>query len=1013
MIESFIKVVMEISFMGRLSHKEIGDKWQKKWEEEGIFEFDENVEKPKFYVLDMFPYPSGELHCGHLRNYCLGDLMARYYRMKGYNVFFPFGFDAFGLPAENAAIKHGIHPKEWTYNNIENIRNGIKKFGYSCSWKNEIITCSPEYYKWNQYIFLKFYENGLAYRKKSPVNWCPSCKTVLANEQVVNGECERCGSEVELRELEQWFFKITEFADELYEDINLLEHWPETVKIMQRNWIGKSKGALVRFKLDGFEINGKDYIEVFTTRVDTLMGVTFLVISPESKYISHIIDKLSEEEKRDIEEGLKILKRDVVKDKFAEKEKKGVFLKRFAIHPITGDKIPIFVANYVLESYGTGFVMGVPAHDERDYEFAKKYSLPIKEVIAREFGEMKDGEIKVRKNVMVVYDKGSNKLGIFISEEDTKDINEIARLGLGTIFAHYENYFAELKCYLLIAENSGLDLKSYKELHKELKSEYKKFVLEKAKNELVKQGLISGVVSKALDFFTGEGILINSGVFSYLKSRDAKEKIVDFLKSKGLGDESIQFRLKDWCISRQRYWGTPIPIVYCEKCGVVPEKYENLPIELPEDVEFIGEDNPIKSSPTFVNCKCPKCGRPARRETDTMDTFVDSSWYFLRYVDNKNDSEIFDNDKVEKLLPVDQYTGGVEHAVLHLLYARFFTKALHKVGILGRDLREPFVRLLNQGMVLNQGQKMSKSKGNGINPLEMIEKYGTDVTRLFILTAAAPQSELDWTDKGLVGAKVFIDEFIGFYDTLSVASINSLKDEYFKGAVTELVKGMEEDFAKYRFNYAFVRCKLFFEEFKKYYMFVSPEVRKEIYEILVKVLMPYIPHTCEEIWQMLGYNGFVSLESWPEIGYMVDERIVKEHRILQEILRRINKIKEQRKLNKVTKVTLVQASDLRFRIFDELNGLLAKTRDYKIIFDELMKHEEFRQETKFITKFLPKTLGDGLITYIGDFETERKSLEKIKVILEALLNCYVDIKKIDEIDVKVNALPGSPGVIVE
>lgn len=889
---------------------QIDNKWQKKWEEAKIFDFKEESNKEKFYVLDMFPYPSGEPHCGHLRNYSLGDLMARYKRMKGYNVFLPFGFDSFGLPAENAAIKKGVNPKDWTYKNIEEIKSGIKKFGYSCSWANELATCDPEYYKWNQYIFIKMFEKGLAYKQASPINWCPSCQTVLANEQVENGKCERCKSQVEMKKLSQWYFKITEFADELFEDLNTLDEWAETVKQMQRNWIGKSKGGEIAFEFDE-EIKGvPKQVKVFTTRPDTIYGTTFMALPPESDFIKPLIANLDETKQNEIISKVDAMKEANLEDKFGEKEKDGVFLEQYITNPLNNEKMPIYVANYILSEYGTGFVMGVPAHDQRDFDFAKMFKIPIIPVIEPE-----------DKNI---------------------DVNNLKKA------------------------------------------------------------------------FINEGNMINSGEYNGISNSEFKQKIVEILKEKNIGGATTQFKLKDWCISRQRYWGTPIPMIYCEDCGIIAEKEENLPIKLPEDVKFDGSGNPIETSSTFVNCKCPNCGKDAKRETDTMDTFVDSSWYYMRYTDNKNNDKIFDKNKMKSIMRVDQYTGGVEHAILHLLYSRFFTRAMKHCGIFEADWNEPFKRLLNQGMVLRDGAKMSKSKGNGVNPVPIIEEFGADAARLFILSAAAPQTELDWTDKGLKGSYDFVKELNYIYEnSIEKEPINLFKEEYFKSKINHVIKETEKYFENYRFNLAIVSIKFYLDEIKKYAEYVSIETKKEVFAILLKVLHPFIPHNTEELWEKLGNTNFLSLESWPKIKENeINEIKEKEHIMLTDIISKINKNKDRFNIEKINNIKIVQASNLRFELFDLLNNELSKSQDFKTIFGAVKEAGKFGSEMKFVSKFLPKTLKEGLTSYIGK-ENEDKVLIEIKEYIEKEFKTSVEILSAENMEKSPQAIPSEPAIILE
>jgi len=575
--------------------QEIEEKILKEWEENKVYKTVEDKNKEKFYTLEMFPYPSGRIHMGHVRNYLIGDVINRFKRMTGFNTLHPMGWDAFGMPAENAAIKSGIHPAKWTYENIDYMKKELKRLGFSYDWDREIATCDPEYYKWNQWIFLKMFERGIAYRKSAMVNWCPNDKTVLANEQVIDGKCWRCDTPVVQREIPSWFIKITDYAEELLNDLEKLKgKWPNSVLAMQENWIGKSIGAEIKFPIE----NSTEYLLVFTTRPDTIFGVTFMAIAPEHPLALELAKGTEYEE--EVAEFVNKYLSMSTRERNIVDEKEGVFTGRYAINPLTNEKVPIYVANYILWGYGTGAIMAVPAHDERDHEFAKKYNLPIKPVI--------------------------------------------------------------------IPENGEWDFEK--------------------------------------EAFTGEGILINSNGFDGLKSSEAKEKITEELEKRGLGRKTVNYRLKDWNISRQRYWGTPIPIIYCDNCGIVPVPEEDLPVVLPEDVEFTGMGNPLETNEEFVNTICPKCGAKARRETDTMDTFIDSSWYFLRYCDPKNNEKPFDKEKVDYWLPVDVYIGGIEHAVLHLLYSRFFTKFLRDIGLV--DLDEPFEKLITQGMVLKKWIKISK-----------------------------------------------------------------------------------------------------------------------------------------------------------------------------------------------------------------------------------------------------------------------------------------------------------------
>jgi len=745
--------------------KEIDKKWQQFWDSQGIFKTDTNDTKNKYYCLVMFPYPSAALHVGHARNYIIGDAVSRYKRMKGLNVLSPMGFDAFGLPAENAAIKGGIHPKTSTLNNIATMKKQLNSWGIGYDWDREVISCLSEYYKWTQWIFTKLYEKGLAYKKKAAVNWCPSCMTVLANEQVVNGSCERCDTKVVERDLSQWFFKITEYAPRLLEDISLLTHWPERVKTMQTNWIGKSTGVNIDFKLDGED----KIVTCYTTRVDTVFGVTYMVLAPEHPLISDLIKNNPDKQKiYDFVE--KARTQDKADRASASIEKEGIATGKFVINPVNGKRIPLWIANYVLMEYGTGAVMAVPTHDSRDFEFAKKYSL-------------------------------------------------------------------------------GLEV-----------------VIDNPKEHLD--------ASKMRAAYIEDGIMINSAEFNGLSNREAMEKIADWMESKKIGKRSTHFRLRDWLISRQRYWGAPIPIVYCEKCGevVVPEK--DLPVYLPDNVAFKPTGrSPLVDCAEFLNTKCPKCSGPAKRETDTMDTFVDSSWYFLRYISPKEKNKAFDANLVNKWLPVDQYIGGVEHAILHLLYSRFIVKVLYDLKCI--DFKEPFKSLFTQGMIVKNGAKMSKSKGNTVAPDYIIEKYGADVMRLYILFMGPPEKDAEWQDEGLQGAWRFIQRALRLVDMLKEyrqdkeeGELNNYEKELLRkihSSIKEVTEDLEGDF---QFNTAISRVMELVNQ--TYKSINEGSLRKEIFKQAVDtifiLLSPFTPHVSEEVNSALGFEDSILTRNWPQFN---------------------------------------------------------------------------------------------------------------------------------------------------
>ena len=765
----------------------IEQKWQERWRSERAFEVTEDLARPKFYCLEMFAYPSGHAHVGHVRNYMIGDVVARMKRMRGFNVLHPFGWDAFGLPAENAAIKNGTHPETWTLENIAHMKGQLQRLGISYAWDREIATCLPDYYRWNQWLFVKMLERDLAYRRRSRVNWCPSCHTVLANEQVIDGKCWRCDSVVETRELEQWFFRITKYADELLEGIERLPEWPDKVLTMQRNWIGRSEGARVKFPL----AEGPDHIEVFTTRIDTIYGANFLLLAPEHPLVQQWARTGADQHFRDT------LKKFQAQDRTArmtgEVEKEGFATGRDAINPFTKKPVPIWVANFVLIEYGTGAVMGVPGHDQRDFEFARKYGLPV---------------------TVVVQPDGGRLSGDTLSEP-----------------------------------------------------------------------------------YDGPGTIVNSGEFDGLSTDLALERMSAFAEKRGIGERTVQYRLKDWGISRQRYWGTPIPVVYCDTHGMVPVPPDDLPIELPRVAAFSGRgDSPLAQIPEFVNTTCPECGGPARRETDTMDTFVDSSWYFFRFCDPKNTDLPFDPDKVSYWGPVDFYSGGVEHAILHLIYSRFFSRVFRDIGLTAID--EPFTRLLTQGMVLNAGQVMSKSKGNVVDPDDMIQKFGADALRLYVMFVAPPEKEIEWTDAGLEGSFRFLarvwrlvdqlSETIGgegipgpgdvplddderalrrkTHETIRRVTIDLDPRVHLNTAVSALMELVNELYG-FCGKSECVSLSRPADDETAVGAQVTPgtvAVLKEAVEALVLMISPFAPHMAEELWELLGHRGGVTAAGWPQ-----------------------------------------------------------------------------------------------------------------------------------------------------
>ncbi|MEN3044585.1 MAG: leucine--tRNA ligase [Candidatus Hydrothermales bacterium] len=764
--------------MEKINFSEIDKKWQKIWEDNNLFKTPTHP-KRKIYVLGMFPYPSGDLHMGHARNYTITDVLARYFRMKGYDVLHPFGWDAFGLPAENAAIKRNIHPKEWVLKNTSEGKEDIKKLGISYDWSKEISTCEPEYYKWTQWLFLLLYKEGLAYRKKAFVNFCPSCQTVLADEQVVEKKCERCKTDVTKKILEQWFFKITKYADRLLEDLKYLEtKWPKRVIEMQKNWIGKSEGTKIIFKLKGKDV----LLPVFTTRIDTVFGVTFLVIAPEHELIEEIIKISPYKDKLESFRDKVILKSDI--ERISEKKsKEGIFTGLYAIHPLTNEEIPIYTADYVLAHYGTGIVMGVPAHDQRDFEFAKTHGLKIKIVIQKEGFPKEDSDL-----------------------------------------------------------NSAME-----------------------------------------DF----GIMVNSGEFSFLSSEEGIKKLNTFLKEKNLGGYDVSYKIRDWLISRQRYWGSPIPIIHCETCGTVPVPESDLPVYLPFNVDYLPKGkSPLESSEEFINTVCPKCNKKAKRDPDTMDTFVESSWYFLRFIDPLNREKIFDDKVVNEWMPVDIYVGGIEHATVHLIYSRFIHKVLYDKGLVKSI--EPFEKLFAQGMVLKRTlsgnlEMMSKRAGNAVLIRDFVKDKGADVARLYILFAGPPDQDFEWTDEGVRGAERFLMRVKKLIDDNRAMFLKAnesppekfdLKEKSLLIKTYKVLKKVTEDIENFKFNTAIASLMELVNELYNFENKKSAAFAHSLY-LLVKMLSPFVPHLAEELWSYRK-GDFLIKEKWPSIY----EKFLKEEKIV-------------------------------------------------------------------------------------------------------------------------------------
>ena len=897
-------------------------KWQKRWKDAGIYRVNEGGRRgKKFYALEMFPYPSSSgLHMGHIRNYAMGDAYARFKRMQGFNVLYPMGYDAFGLPAENAAIKSRTHPKDYTEKAIAGIRKNQKALGLSYDWSRELATCYPEYYKWNQWVFLKMLKKGLAYKKEAPVNWCPRCKTVLANEQVEQGKCWRCGREVAVRNLEQWFLRITKYADRLLRGLEGLE-WPESIKTMQKNWIGRSEGTLIEFPIVG----EKDFIPIFTTRPDTLYGVTFMLYAPEHPNVMKLV-KGTKYEKPVKDFVSRIMLEDRFERTAEDKEKEGMFIGRYCINPVNKEKVPIYIANFVLPDYGTGAVMAVPAHDQRDFEFAKKFKIPIRVVINPPSFEL--------------------------------DPNEMTRA------------------------------------------------------------------------YVEQGALFNSAQFNGTMNYDAIDEITKYLKKKGYGRKTVQYKLRDWLISRQRYWGTPIPVVYCEKCGVVPVPEKELPVLLPLDVKFTGHGNPLAKLDSFVKTKCPKCNGPARRETDTMDTFMDSSWYFLRYCSPKSRG-MFDRKAVDYWMPVDQYIGGAEHAVMHLLYARFFTMVLKDLGLVG--FSEPFTRLFNQGIVYKGGHKMSKSFGNVVTQEDIAKRYGIDTARLFLLFVAAPDSQLEWSDRGIIGSHKFLFRLHKLAGRKAKGRTGGLetRDRQITAKLHSTIRDVTDGMESLGFNRAIGSLMGFVNALAKYAENPHEKVMQECLETVLVMLSPFAPHTCEELWEKVKKNkggrdgldksnkavmseyvsDFVSLQKWPAANEkLIDPKLEQMERLvgrtkddMREIIRLVGRKPEG--------ISIFVSPLWKY----EVHKTVLKMGGKKDVVQNVMKNPAIRKEGKAAVRFAERLANETRLGGVPEQPEELQALNEALPEFEEEFGCRVHVMKAEEkrTEKSLRAEPGKPGIEIE
>jgi leucyl-tRNA synthetase len=867
----------------------IEEKWQRRWEESKIFKVKEESGKEKYYVLEMFPYPSGEgLHMGHTFNYTIGDIHARFKRMMGFNILYPMGYDSFGLPAENAAIKAGVHPREYTSRAIGNFIKQQQALGLSYDWSRLISTCEPQYYKWNQFFFLKFLEQGLVYRENASVNWCPLCNTVLANEQVHDGRCWRHKeTEVEQRSLEQWFLKTTAYAEALLENVDRLE-WPERIKLMQRNWIGRSRGVTLKFEVIDEKGNAIDVIETFTTRVDTVYGITYLVLAAEHPKVLEYVKGMGLEKR--VKDFVKDVKRQSMIERTAEgKEKNGLFLGKYFLNPFTGERCPLWVADYALYEYGTGAVMAVPTHDQRDFEFAKKYDLPMRVVISPPGHEL--------------------------------NVDRMSRA------------------------------------------------------------------------FIDDGAMVNSGDFDGFNNREAMEGIADLAEEKGWGRRSVNYKLRDWLISRQRYWGTPIPVIHCSGCGVVPVPLGDLPVVLPEKVVF-GEGNPLESNEDFVKARCPNCGELARRETDTMDTFFDSSWYFLRYCDSQNQALPFDKNKVGYWMPVDQYIGGAEHATMHLIYARFFTRALRDLGFL--DFDEPFTRLFNQGMIHGEdGHVMSKSRGNIVDTETIFKKYGIDPTRFFLVSLASPNKDMIWSSDAIAGSSRFIKKILIYFERLPIGT----SSKRMESKLHKTIKEVTEDIEGFRYNFALRRLRSLFDSF-------DDKESKFTLESFLKLLHPFCPHITEELWEAMGNRGFISLQEWPiyHVG-KIDLKFEMEEELIDQVLHDIRHIHQIVK-EKPKSIIVYVAPPWKYQVY------ATAMRDPKNLVAEIMKDEGIRKRGKEAVKYAQSLLKRHFLQPVLKHEEELEVLNNLMRSISSEFGSSSDVVMADESSSKkaLRAEPGKPGI---
>ncbi|MCR4335076.1 MAG: leucine--tRNA ligase [archaeon] len=1007
----------------------IAKKWQKEWEEQRIFASEMDSKKKKYYILEMFPYPSGKLHMGHARNYSIGDCMARFMKMKGYNVLYPTGFDAFGLPAENAAIDHNADPKEWTFQRMGDMVRQLKELGYSYDWNRKIATCVPEYYKWNQWIFLKMLKKGLAYKKKSPVNWCDKCNTVLANEQVVNGKCWRHNdTEVIEKDLEQWFFKITDYADELLSDLETLDEWPERVKIMQKNWIGKKNGYYQYYKVNDTDLT----LSTFTTHHHTSFAEIFIAIAPEHPLALDLVKKTKYEV--GAKEFIKKIEDKKAIQKFSnDSAKDGYFTGRYAKDPFSKRDLPIYIADFALMDFGTGIVKA-SCHDQRDYDFAKEHDISMAEVLFP--NKLIEKNKSKEKIVYGIVHPGLNETQM----ADYSYSGKYNEKNIGGVIVYLKE--KSIKIELKIEKMPNRKLQEESVIRQLLYTYFYEENFEEASvkgldgcaidtNSMVAMGFSPGeknifTIKKGEEkvpySYDGQGYMFRSEQFSGMSVPEANVKMGKWMEKEGIGKKTVIYRLRDWLISRQRFWGTPIPIIYCVKCGTVPVPEKDLPVTLPDskEADFTTGGNPLETVKHFVNVDCPKCGQKARRDTDTMDTFVDSSWYFLRFTSPKEASLPFDKKAAQYWMAVDQYIGGVEHAILHLLYARFFTKILRDEGLI--KFGEPFKRLLTQGMVLKDGSKMSKSLGNTVDPSEIMKNFGPDTIRVFIMFASAPESEMDWTDKGVESTHRFLQKIYSVFE-VNVKNISnekpgknlSISDRLVLSKTHSTIKKVSQLIQDYKFNYAIGSIMELVNFIGKQEKIDSAVLGFSLNSIS-KLLVPFAPHLAEELYYLIGGKGLVSSESWPKFDEKsIDAEAEATEKMIQDIKADVNNIKILAKIEKPKKVTVFVASKWKWSVIEKIISKKDKPE-----FSDAMKLAlsipEAKKYAKEVQSFLKPVLHKFHDLKSLDKVDEFKLLSSAVDLLSKELGVEAIVLSADKADNKEKAnkaFPMKPALLVE